>query len=111
MPPTPASEADRAPSVAPPVQATAPWRVARVEAQPGFRLRVRFVDGTTGGVAMAGFLASPAVVGTVFEPLRDPAIFAGAACVGGAVNWPNGADLAPDAMYDAVRAHGEWTLE
>ncbi|MCL4821784.1 MAG: DUF2442 domain-containing protein [Vicinamibacteria bacterium] len=89
----------------------APWRVTRVEAVSDFRLRVRFVDGATGGVAMAGFLASSAVVGTVFEPLRDPTIFAGAACVDGAVTWPNGADLAPDAMYDAVRTHGEWTLE
>ena len=29
----------------------------------------------------------------------------------GAVQWPNGADLAPDAMYDAIRQSGVWTLE
>jgi hypothetical protein len=27
------------------------------------------------------------------------------------VTWPNGADLAPDAMYDAIRAQGVWNLE
>ena len=29
----------------------------------------------------------------------------------GAVQWPNGADLAPDAMYDEIRANGRWVLE
>jgi hypothetical protein len=28
----------------------------------------------------------------------------------GAVVWPNGEDLAPDAMYDAIRASGEWVV-
>jgi len=26
------------------------------------------------------------------------------------VAWPNGADLAPDAMWDAIRAHGYWVV-
>jgi hypothetical protein len=29
----------------------------------------------------------------------------------GAVHWPSGADLAPDAMYDAIRQGGIWTVE
>lgn len=29
----------------------------------------------------------------------------------GAVQWPNGADLVPDAMYDAIRQSGVWILE
>jgi hypothetical protein len=29
----------------------------------------------------------------------------------GAVQWANGADLAPDAMYDAIKAHGRWIVE
>jgi hypothetical protein len=44
----------------------------------------------------------------VFEPLRDPNVFA---VVMGAVQWANGADLAPDAMYDAIKAHGRWIVE
>ena len=28
----------------------------------------------------------------------------------GVVRWPNGADLAPDAMYDAIRAAGRWVV-
>jgi len=111
MQPTEASQTDRAAEVEPAVRPTAAWRVTSVEALPDARLRVRFVDGTTGEVDMLGFLQGTEVVGTVFEPLRDPGFLAQAAVVSGAVQWPNGADLAPDAMYDAIRAHGTWSLQ
>ncbi len=88
----------------------AAWRVTSVEVLPDARLRVRFIDGTTGEVDMQGFLKGQEVAGTVFEPLRDPGFLAQAAVVSGAVQWPNGADLAPDAMYDAIRAQGVWLL-
>ena len=70
-----------------------------------------FVDGVNGEVDMRGFLARSEVDGTVFEALRDPQVFERVTLVLGAVSWPNGADLAPDAMYDAIRANGTWTLE
>ena len=78
---------------------------------PRMRLHVEFVDGTSGEVHMQPLLESPRVAGTLFEQLRDPALFAKARVELGAVTWPNGADLAPDAMYDAIRAHGSWTTE
>ena len=52
---------------------------------------------------LSAFLGSPRVNGTRFEALRDPAMFAQASIVLGVVSWPNGADLAPDTMYDAIR--------
>ncbi len=97
--------------VARPARPAAPWRVTSVEVQPEARLRVRFIDGTTGEVDMRAFLQAAATAGTVFEPLRDPGFLAQAAVVSGAVQWPNGADLAPDAMYDAIRERGIWSLE
>ena len=38
----------------------------------------------------------------MFEPLRDPAYFSRVSVdpVCGTVVWPNGADLAPSALYD-----------
>jgi len=57
---------------------------------------------------MRGFLADPRTEGTVFEPLRGREAFAQAQVVMRAVQWPNGADLAPDAMYDAIRQNGRW---
>jgi hypothetical protein len=75
-----------------------------------FRLRVVFVDGTSGGVELREFIESPTVTGTLFEPLRDRDYFRQVRIELGAVTWPNGADLAPDAMYDAIRASGHWVV-
>ena len=90
---------------------TAAWRVMEVRAQPGFCLQVTFIDGTTGVVELSRFLASSATQGTVFEPLRDEDFFRCASIERGAVHWPSGADLAPDAMYDAIKSHGRWIVD
>jgi len=74
-------------------------------------LRVTFVDGTSGEVCLRSFLESPRVNGTIFEALRDPAIFRQVRVELGAVAWPNGADLAPDAMYNAIREQGHWVAD
>jgi hypothetical protein len=55
---------------------------------------------------MRALLSDPKIDGAIFEALRDPAVFAQARVVLGAVQWPNGADLAPDAMYDAIQKTG-----
>jgi len=72
---------------------------------------VTFVDGITGTVDLRNFLDDPRIQGTVFEPLRDPAFFTQVQLVMGAVQWANGADLAPDTMYDAIKRHGTWVME
>jgi hypothetical protein len=76
------------------------WRLKRVKALPDYRLEVEFEDGVHGVIDLSRDLWGP-----VFEPLRDPERFAevtidefGAPC------WPNGADLAPDAIYDDLVA-------
>ena len=111
MQPNANPENNRTPEVEPTVRHTVAWRLTSVTALPDARLRVTFVDGTTGEVHMREFLSNPKADGTVFEPLRDPAVFARAQVVLGAIQWPNGADLAPDAMYDAIRERGVWVLD
>jgi hypothetical protein len=108
---TSAPEPDPAAPVDPPIRHTVAWRLTSVQALPDARLRVTFVDGLSGEVDLRAFLAKSEVDGTVFETLRDPKVFERVTLVLGAVSWPNGADLAPDAMYDAIRATGTWTLE
>ena len=109
QPPT-TPEADRSPEVAPPIRHVVPWRVVAVKARADMRLQVEFVDGTKGEVDLGPVLRSAQVGGTLFEPLIDPEFFAQARVVLGAVEWPNGADLAPDAMYDEIREHGRWVV-
>lgn len=104
-------ETDRPTTVTPHIRHTVPWRVVSVQALPSLRLKVVFVDATEGEVEMERFLADTRLNGTPFEALREPEIFQRAAVVLGAVQWPTGADLAPDAMYDAIREHGRWVLE
>lgn len=108
---TSAPEPDPAAAVEPAIRHTVAWRLTAVRALPDARLHVTFVDGTAGEVDLRGFLARPEVTGTVFEALRQPQHFEGAAVVLGAVVWPSGADLAPDAMYDAIRERGCWILD
>ena len=104
-------QSHRAPEVEPPLRHTVSWRVSTLAIAADCRLRVTFVDGTEGEVDMRGFLADPKLDGTIFEPLRDPKTFAQVRVVLGAIGWPNGADLAPDAMYDAIRERGIWKVD
>lgn len=76
-----------------------------VAATGGLVLHVRFEDGIEGTVR---FL--PSYFTGVFEPLRDPSFFALATVEHGAVTWPGELDLAPDAMYEALKQHGSWVL-
>ncbi|MCK9173164.1 MAG: DUF2442 domain-containing protein [Desulfuromonas sp.] len=80
----------------------------QVDVLPDYRLFVRFLDGLEGYVNMKSFLFSDQA--GVFADLRDPDRFTQAALVYGAVTWPGDLDLAPDAMYDQIKAVGEWNL-
>ena len=94
----------------PPAGSQAPWRAISVCAGEDKTLVVRFVDGTTGRVELGVFLAGRGVDGTIFEALRDDRFFKQAMVSDGVVRWPNGADLASDSMYDAIREGGLWTI-
>jgi hypothetical protein len=70
-------------------------RMTKISALSGYRLQVQFEDGVSGTINLAGDLFGP-----VFEPLKAEALFAQVQLdVFGAPCWPNGADIAPDAIY------------
>lgn len=79
---------------------SAPYEIKAVEHLGGFRLRLTFADGLLFDLDLEEKLQGH--VGTVFEPLRDPEFFARASVDPeiGTVVWPNGADLAPDALHE-----------
>jgi hypothetical protein len=78
---------------------TAPYDVRSVQPLGGYRLRVTFADDTVREIDLSEKLSGR--VGPVFEPLRDEAFFALATVDNElrTVVWPNGADLAPDALH------------
>ncbi len=66
-----------------------------------YRLMVKFNTGESGEVDLSGELD-----GEVFEPLRDPALFATAHQhpIMRTVAWANGADLAPEFLLELMRS-------
>ena len=104
------TQPDSSAGVVPSPRPTTPWRIVSVRADDDLCLHVVFADGTRGDVQLREFVESPTVDGTLFEALREPAYFRQVHLDLGAVTWPNGADLAPDAMYDAIRTNGHWVV-
>ena len=111
MQPNANTEVNRATKVDPAIKHTVPWQVTGVTALPGARLRVTFLDDTSGEVEMGRF--SGALLWTVrcsrrsvirLSSLRRRLFLV-------RFSGQNGADLAPDAMYDAIRERGALTLE
>jgi hypothetical protein len=80
--------------------------VKKVEPVGHLRLSVTFNDGTTGEVVL-----KESHLHGVFEALRDPQVFSKVSCNRGFVEWPGEVDLAPDAMYEEIRANGTWVLD
>ena len=67
----------------------------------GYRIELRFDDGHAGIVDLADELS-----GEVFEPLRDVDLFKAFRLDPelGTITWPNGADLAPEFLYELARS-------
>jgi hypothetical protein len=64
------------------------------------------MDGLKGIVDLRDLVTSSQA--GVFAVLRDSALFNQVRVEYGAVTWPGEFDLAPDAMYGVIHAHGEW---
>lgn len=64
-----------------------------------YTIWLRFEDGTEGEVDL-----SQELHGAVFEPLRKPEYFASFRVNHdtGTIEWPNGADFAPEFLYEKV---------
>jgi hypothetical protein len=74
-------------------------QVVRATYESEFRLRLAFNDGLEADVDFKPWLSGP-----VFEPLKKTAYFRKFFLDGGTVVWPNGADIAPETLYEAAQA-------
>ena len=72
--------------------------VIRATYEGDFRIRLTFHDNLQGTLDLHAWLEGP-----VFEPLKDRTYFQQFFIDGGTVAWPNGADIAPETLYEAVQ--------
>jgi hypothetical protein len=71
----------------------------------GFIVSTRFDDGTEKRIDVSQWFKGP-----VFEPLRNLKVFKKFFIEGGTLAWPNGVDIAPEALYaatDSTKTHNK----
>jgi hypothetical protein len=73
--------------------------VVRAEYRGEYHIHLVFNDGVENTVDFEAWLDGP-----VFEPLRDPAYFRRFFLEGGTIAWPNGADIAPETLYERAKS-------
>jgi len=64
----------------------------------GYTYHVTFDDGLNGDVDFSEYPQK----GPVFAPFKDPGFFRCAFVEGGTIAWPNGADIAPESLYEKI---------
>ena len=69
--------------------------VIRAEYRGGYRIHVTFNDDSEKTIDFREWLKGP-----VFEPLKAANHFRNFFLDGGTVAWPNGADIAPETLYE-----------
>jgi hypothetical protein len=77
------------------------WRlneVKTIEYRHDRIFQIIFDNGTEGDVDFSEYIGK----GPIFEPLRDESFFLRASIEGGTIAWPNGADVAPETLYEKI---------
>lgn len=74
-------------------------QVTKAKHVSGFVIATCFDDGTEKRIDISQWFKGP-----VFKALKDPNIFRKFFVDGGTLAWPNGVDIAPEALYKAAEA-------
>ena len=70
--------------------------IKQIEYKSDYSFLVVFDDSTSAVIDFSDYLQR----GPIFAPLRDPAFFRQARINGATIAWPNGADIAPETLYE-----------
>jgi hypothetical protein len=73
--------------------------VIGAEYRGAYRIHVVFNDGVESTLDFSTWLHGP-----IFEPLHDQEYFKRFFVDGGTVAWPNGADIAPETLYERAKS-------
>ena len=72
--------------------------IVRVRHVRDYVCYVEFDDGSSGEIDLSCYLAR----GPVFSVLADVGLFMQVRIEGGTLSWPNGADIAPERIYEMI---------
>lgn len=77
--------------------------ITGIEYKKDYTFHVVFDDGSSGDLDFSSYLGK----GPIFEPLRDLSFFQQAFIDAGTIAWPNGADVAPETLYQKIAAKSD----
>ena len=73
--------------------------VIRIKYKSGYTYQIVFDDDLRGEMDFSEYLKK----GPVFKPLAELNFFKKAKVEGGTISWPNGADIAPETIYEKLK--------